>query len=159
MNVSDQDVQDQQVIKSIVIVTVAIMVLGIIAFFTAQNIATSSAPKMTTARAEKAVMERIEPVGSVKTADAKPAAGAKVAARSGAEVVTGSCGACHNAGVAGAPKIGSKADWETRAATGMDVMLEAVIKGKGIMPPRGGGDFSDDELKAAIEDMMANSGM
>jgi len=159
MNVSDQDVQDQQVIKSIVIVTLAIMVLGVIAFFTAQNIATSSAPKTTTARAEKAVMERIEPVGTVKTADAKPAAGTKVAARSGAEIVTSSCAGCHIAGVAGAPKIGSKADWETRVAAGMDVMLTAVIKGKGIMPPRGGGDFSDDELKAAIEDMMANSGM
>ena len=155
MNVSTQD---QQVIKSIAIVTVAIMALGIVAFFVAQNIATSHASKTTNTRAEKAAMERIEPVGTVKVGAAK-AAGAAGAMRSGAEIVAGSCGACHNAGVAGAPKIGSKADWETRAAAGMDSMLASVINGKGIMPPRGGGDFSDDELKAATEDMMANSGM
>lgn len=150
--------QDQQVIKSIVIVTIAIMSLGIIAFFVAQNIATSSASKTTNMRSENAAMERIEPVGKVKVGAAK-VAGEKTVARSGADVVTASCGACHNAGVAGAPKIGSKADWEARVATGMDAMMVSVVKGKGIMPPRGGGDFTDDELKAAIEDMMSNSGM
>lgn len=150
--------QDQQVVKSIAIVTLAVMALGILAFFVAQNIATSSAPEPKSARAEKAVMERIEPVGSVSVGAAK-ADGAPAAARSGAEIVAASCGACHNAGVAGAPKIGSKGDWEARAKAGMDTMMAAVVNGKGIMPPRGGGDFSDDELKAAIIDMMSNSGM
>jgi cytochrome c5 len=41
----------------------------------------------------------------------------------------------------------------------MDAMVAAVINGKGIMPPRGGGDFSDEEIAAAVKDMLANSGM
>ena len=63
------------------------------------------------------------------------------------------------AGVAGAPKIGSKDDWETRMQAGMDAMVASVVNGKGIMPPRGGGDFSAEEIAAAINDMLANSGM
>ena len=148
--------QDRQVIKSIAIVTIAIAAIGVVAFFIAQNVSTSSMPKQSSARAEQALMERIEPVASVNVGAAKTA-GATAAARSGAEVVTASCGGCHNAGVAGAPKIGSKGDWESRP--GVDDMLVTVINGKGIMPPRGGGDFSDEELKAAIEDMLKNSGM
>lgn len=150
--------QDQQVIKSIAIVTIAIAVLGIVAFFIAQNVSEeSNARQQTSQRAMKAMEERIQPVGKVSVAAATEEGAAK-AARSGEEVVAASCGACHNAGVAGAPKVGSKGDWEPRVATGMDTMLAAVINGKGIMPPRGGGDFSDEELKAAIQTMLDKSG-
>ena len=65
------------------------------------------------------------------------------------------CLACHNTGVAGAPKLGDKAAWEPRIATGMDAMLAVAIKGKGAMPPKGTCmDCSDDELKAAIQYMV-----
>lgn len=65
------------------------------------------------------------------------------------------CFACHNTGVAGAPKLGDKAAWEPRIATGMDAMLAVAIKGKGAMPPKGTCmDCSDDELKAAIQYMV-----
>jgi len=151
--------QDQQVMKSIAIVTLAVAALGVIAFFIAQNVSDlSTAKQQKSARAEKATMERIEPVGKVSVG-AAAVAGAAKAARSGKEVVQASCGGCHIAGVAGAPKIGSKGDWEARVQTGMDTMVAAVVQGKGIMPPRGGGDFTDDEIKAAIEDMLTNSGM
>ena len=150
--------EDQQVIKSIAIVTVAVAILGVVAFFIAQNVSDANkAQQQTTARAEKAMQARIEPVGKVSVGAAK-AAGPAVA-RSGKEVVAASCGGCHVAGVAGAPKIGSKADWEPRLQTGMDTMQAAVVNGKGIMPPRGGGDFSDEEISAAIKDMLANSGL
>ncbi len=151
--------QDQQVMKSIAIVTIAIALLGVIAFFIAQNVSESSSKKQQkSARAEQALQARIEPVGKVSVG-AKMAAGAAKAARSGQEVVQASCGGCHVAGVAGAPKIGSKGDWESRMQAGMEGMMTAVIEGKGIMPPRGGGDFTDEELEAAIKDMLANSGM
>ena len=151
--------QDQQVMKSIAIVTIAIAILGIIAFFIAQNVSENATMKQQkSARAEKAVQERIEPVGKVSVGAAAASGAAKVA-RSGAEVVQASCGGCHLAGVANAPKIGSKGDWETRMQAGMDAMVAAVINGKGIMPPRGGGDFSDEEIAAAVKDMLANSGM
>ena len=152
--------QDQQVIKSIAIVTIAIAILGVIAYFIAQNVSENVTMKQQkSARAEKAVQERIEPVGQVSVGAAAASGAAKVA-RSGAEVVQASCGACHIAGVAGAPKIGSKGDWEARMQNGgVDAMVTAVINGKGIMPPRGGGDFSDEEIVAAVKDMLANSGM
>jgi cytochrome c5 len=151
--------QDQQVVKSIAIVTVAIAILGIVAFFIAQNVSDANkAKQQTTARSEQAMQARIEPVGKVNVGAAK-AAGAAAVARSGKDVVQASCGGCHVAGVAGAPKIGSKGDWETRMQAGMDAMLASVINGKGIMPARGGGDFTDAELSDAIKTMLADSGM
>src|SRR5690606_1163398 len=45
------------------------------------------------------------------------------------------CAACHTAGVAGAPKLGDKAAWDTLAAKGLDALLASAINGKGAMPP------------------------
>lgn len=151
--------QDQQVVKSIVIVTIAIAILGIVAFFIAQNVSDANmAEQQASSRSENAKQARIEPVGKVSVGAAK-VAGAVAAARSGKEVVQASCGGCHVAGVAGAPKIGSKGDWEARVQTGMETMLAAVVDGKGIMPPRGGGDFTDAELSDAIKTMLTDSGL
>ena len=66
------------------------------------------------------------------------------------------CQACHNAGIANAPKLGDKAAWEPRIAAGMDAMLAIAIKGKNAMPPKGTCmACSDDELKATIEYMVS----
>ncbi len=68
------------------------------------------------------------------------------------------CMACHAAGVAGAPKTGNSADWAPYIADGMDHMLEVSIKGQGAMPPRGGAaNATDDQLRAAIEYMIADA--
>jgi len=76
----------------------------------------------------------------------------------GKEVYMKSCVACHAAGVAGAPKLGDKAAWAPRIATGMDALLNSAINGKNVMPPRGTcASCSDDELKAAIEYMVSQS--
>jgi len=65
------------------------------------------------------------------------------------------CAACHVAGVAGAPKFADKAAWAPRIATGMDVMVASVIKGKGIMPAKGGAaSASDADLRAATQYMV-----
>ena len=153
--------QDQAFMRTFTIVLVVLAVMGIAFYFIAQSVTTSMSPSGS-AMAEKAVQERIAPVGKVNVGSAAATAGASGAAgagRSGKEVVAAACGGCHLAGVAGAPKIGDKAAWEPRAATGMDALLAAVVNGKGIMPPRGGGDFSDDELKAAIKEMLNDSGV
>lgn len=104
------------------------------------------------------VTQRIAPVGSVNVvqADAAPAA-----PMSGADVVAASCNACHLAGVLEAPKIGDKAAWEKRLAAegGLDGLTTSAIKGKGGMPPKGGAMVSDAEIRAAIEDMLSNSGV
>lgn len=93
---------------------------------------------------------RIQPVASVEMkkaetvkSDGKP--------RSGEAVYASVCKACHEAGVAGAPKTGDKAAWAPRIATGAAALLKSASAGKGAMPARGGApDLSDDELKAAV---------
>jgi cytochrome c5 len=72
------------------------------------------------------------------------------------------CAMCHAAGVAGAPKPGDKADWGPRIAQGNDVLYKHALEGftgaKGMMPPRGGNaSLSDDDAKAAVDYMVAQS--
>lgn len=109
--------------------------------------------------------QRIKPVGNVVT---DPAALVKVAAKaarapySAEQVLANSCNACHTAGVLGAPKDGDKAAWAARASAGGGVegLTASAIKGKNAMPPRGGNpDLTDDEIKAAVELMLKQSGV
>lgn len=77
-------------------------------------------------------------------------------AADGKAVYDKTCSVCHAAGVANAPKFGDKAAWAPRAATGKDALLASVLKGKGAMPPRAGnGDLKDDDIKAAIDHILA----
>ena len=76
----------------------------------------------------------------------------------GQQVYQNSCQSCHAVGVAGAPKLGDKAAWAPRIATGMDALLASSINGKNIMPPRGAcASCSDDDLKAAVQYMVSQS--
>ncbi len=70
-------------------------------------------------------------------------------------VVDTLCASCHISGVADAPKYGDKAAWDQRMAAGIDKVLAAAIAGKGVMPPRGGSQLSDAELRQAIEYMAS----
>ncbi|PLQ01798.1 c-type cytochrome [Cupriavidus pauculus] len=91
-----------------------------------------------------------------------PAAGAPAAAPAAASADTGKkvyeqvCAACHAAGVAGAPKFGDKAAWAPRLKEGMDVVHNYALKGKGVMPPKGGYAGPDADVIAA-SDYMANA--
>ena len=100
----------------------------------------------------EAVSARIQPVGKVEFG----AAGAG-AAKSGEEIVKEVCSACHQAGVANAPKLGDKAAWAPRLKLGLDGLLQSVIKGKGAMPPKAGTSLTDAELRAAIDFMVSQS--
>ncbi len=65
------------------------------------------------------------------------------------------CFACHDTGVAGAPKLGDKGLWAPRQEKGMEALHHSVwhgYKGQvGYMPPRGGcADCSDEELELAL---------
>lgn len=65
------------------------------------------------------------------------------------------CGACHTAGIAGAPATGDNAAWTARLAQGTDTLYANAIKGIGAMPPKGGRfNFSDDEIRAAVDYMI-----
>ena len=118
------------------------------------------------ARELTALKERIAPIGEVRTSDqpletaAADASQAPAAPRSGTEVVQQVCAACHGAGVLGAPKIGAKADWQPRLAQGFDTLLNHSVNGIRTMPPKGGNpSLSEDELKAALTEMLEESGL
>jgi len=91
----------------------------------------------------------------VAAAPAASAAVIKVAAGAGEALYKQACTACHAAGIAGAPKSGDKAAWASRVGLGVDALTASVIKGKGIMPARGGSAGSDAEIKASVEYMLA----
>lgn len=98
------------------------------------------------------------------TGDA-PASQAPAVASSadGAAIYAKACVTCHGAGLAGAPKLGDAADWGPRIAQGEALLLEHSIKGftgkKGMMPPRGGFmNLSDEEMRAAVDYMVSQSG-
>ncbi len=99
---------------------------------------------------------RIQPVARFELAKAAPAAAA--GPKDGATVFNSVCGACHNTGVAGAPKAGDKAAWAPRIAQGNDTLYKNAIVGKNAMPPKGGAaDLSDDEIKRAVDHVVGLS--
>ena len=99
---------------------------------------------------DRAVAERIRKVGTVEIRDANRPL------RSGEEVFKAQCTACHTAGVAGAPKFGDASAWAARIPKGLQALVESALKGKGAMPPQGGGDFDDVEVARAAA-YMANA--
>ncbi len=82
--------------------------------------------------------------------------GSAATAMSGEQVYQQFCFACHAAGVAGAPKFGSSAEWAPRLAKGMDALVQSAIAGiPPGMPPKGTCmGCSDDELHAAVQYMV-----
>ena len=92
------------------------------------------------------------PAAATQTAAAAPAAAA--AGGNGEALYKSTCIACHGAGVAGAPKFGDKAAWAPRLKEGMPQVYEIALKGKGAMPPKGGSNASDADVKAAVDYMV-----
>ena len=92
------------------------------------------------------------PVAAVVVAAAAvPAAAATNAAPA---LYAQACSVCHGAGIAGAPKLGDKAAWAPRLAQGIDGLTASAIKGKNSMPPRGGSQGSDADIKAVVTYMV-----
>ena len=129
-----------------VTIIVAIVLIAII--FPLTNKKFGSASDLSKAADDSDV--RIQPVARVELAKAAPAAAS--GPKDPAAIYNSVCGACHNSGAAGAPKLDDKAAWAPRVATGKDALVKSVIAGKGAMPPKGGAaDLSDDEIKGTVE--------
>jgi cytochrome c5 len=115
------------------------------------------------------VAERIKPVGEIALAaaqtgqaPAKQAGAAATPERDGQQVYQASCVACHDAGIAGAPKVGDKGQWAKRIAKGPDALYASAVNGvqgsAGVMPAKGGNPaLSDAEVKAAVDYMVVRS--
>ncbi len=102
------------------------------------------------------VAERIKPVAAVTVRDAN----APKVFQSGEQVYKAICAACHDTGVANAPKFGDKTRWAPLIKEGFEVITADAIKGtaKG-MPPKGGNpDLDDIEVARAVAFMANASG-
>ena len=115
------------------------------------------------------VTERVKAVGQMNLASNTAASNAttQVAATAtaiidGKKIYNGICVACHGAGVAGAPRVGDKGAWAERIDQGATTLYANAINGvqgiSGVMPAKGGNPaLSDDEVKAAVDYMVAQS--
>ena len=170
---------DRSFLKSFAGLIAALVVLTVILFIVAQMVGGKPAKAVEATVDAKAVAERIKPVGEL-TVGAVEAVKATTAAASvmdaiipsanaagatddkGKKIYDASCMACHAAGVAGAPKLGDKANWAPRIAQGADTLHTHAIKGfqgkAGMMPPKGGNmSLKDEDVKAAVDYMVSQN--
>lgn len=64
------------------------------------------------------------------------------------------CVTCHATGIAGAPALGDADAWAPHNELTRDTLYQSVFNGKGAMPPRGGSNASDAEIRAAVDYMV-----
>jgi cytochrome c5 len=141
---------EQHSSKSIMWATIiaAIVLIAIVYPLTANK---GGSPANTSSAADEADI-RIQPVARFELAKAEaPAASGP---RDGATIYNAVCGACHNTGAAGAPKIDDKAAWAPRLAQGKDALIKSVTNGKNAMPPKGGATLSDEEIQGVVAYVM-----
>lgn len=72
------------------------------------------------------------------------------------------CAPCHTSGIAGAPKVGDKTNWQERNTKGTDAVVKNAINGyrgkSGFMPAKGGNSaLTDEEVTAAVLYMLEQS--
>ncbi len=109
-----------------------------------------------------AAVEETAAAAVEETVTETAAAASTSSGKSGEDVYNSMCGACHNTPGIGAPIVGKADEWAPRIEKGKDTLYNNAINGftgpKGtMMPPRGGGQFSDDEVKAAVDYMVSKS--
>jgi cytochrome c5 len=132
------------------------------------------------AEREPLVKEITAPIGKVAVADqgqavktpaqtagagtpATAAAGATDSENAGKKVFDGLCFSCHGTGLPGIPQFGDAKAWAPRIAKGTNVLYDHALHGftgtSGTMMPAKGGNpaLSDDQVKAAVNYMIANS--
>ena len=76
-------------------------------------------------------------------------------ARSAESIYTSGCAACHDAGVAGAPMMGNKSQWEARQAKGYEMLVNNAYNGINGMPAKGlCADCTKEEIGIAVQYML-----
>lgn len=89
---------------------------------------------------------------------------AKAIPHRGKAVYQQACGLCHEQGIAGAPKISDKEDWQQRLNKGEKTLIDHAINGfqgsTGIMPPKGGQmHLSDEEVRMSVLYLLNVNGL
>lgn len=79
--------------------------------------------------------------------------------QAGAAVYASTCAACHDSGMAGAPKTGDNGGWAARLSQGYDTLVKHANEGIRAMPAKGGNpDLDDIEVARAVVFMSNKSG-
>lgn len=122
----------------------------------ASGAAGASAPGASDAAANSQAAAAMAAIAALPKAGEAPAAGANAesSASAGKALYESTCQACHATGVLNAPKFGNKADWAPRLKDSMDTVYNFALHGKGAMPPKGGSNASDADVKAAVDYMV-----
>ncbi len=108
-----------------------LLIILLVTFVTGQKVGGAGTEAMT----PEAIAERLRPVGTV--AFAGTPSGPRTL-QTGEAVYKLACGACHAAGVAGAPKAGDSAAWAPRLKQGYDTLVKHAVEGFKGMPAKGG---------------------
>ncbi len=143
-------------IKQFFIVLLLAFVVPIISIIMIVNFATSwnKTGVGSDVLSEESIKSRISPVAHFKFQD--PIASQKTY-KTGEQIFSNVCAACHLSGIAGAPKLGDNSAWAGIIQAGYEIALKIAIEGKGAMPPKGGSlNLSDYEVARAVV-YMANS--
>jgi len=79
--------------------------------------------------------------------------------KSGAHIYKEVCSACHEKGVANAPKLGDQNAWGKLISEGQEIITAHGYVGVRAMPPRGGKeDLSVEQFSKALNYMVSKSG-
>lgn len=153
MHEPDQHVSPIKNWKQLVVVVVLAFVVPITIIVLLTQYVTNA--PMGVAEDESAVLSRIKPVGEVQLAIASGPKGQLT----GEQVYDQVCKTCHEAGLAGAPKVGDKPAWSKVIAQGLVTTVDHAVKGIRAMPPKGGNpDFEPIEVERAVVLMANKSG-
>ena len=151
---------DNDFLKNFSLMIGALIVLTVVIYVLAQNVAGEKTKTAKASNDDKALVARIEPVGKLVLAGAVGSTVSSAQAADGAGTYNTACVGCHGSGAAGAPKTGDKAAWKARIAKGMPAMYNIGIKGKpgtAMLPKGGNASLSDAAVKAAVDYMVGQS--
>lgn len=86
-----------------------------------------------------------------------PTAENKVSQSFGQKVYEKSCATCHGNPALGAPVLGNKEAWAKVVSKGVEKVYHNGINGINSMPPKGGTDLNDEQIKEVIDYMINSS--
>lgn len=159
---------------SLVIGVLAAVALAILVLAMKMSDLTQGVYTRDTAEYQAAVAERIAPIGKVYLPGEEQQAAAPVVAAveepapvattmTGPQVYNSACLACHATGAGGSPIVGNVDQWVDRIAKGADTLYDHAINGfdgdaaTPMLPKGGRADLSDQEVRDAVDYMIAES--
>ena len=152
MNEPDQHSSPIKTPKQLIIVVVLAFVVPIALIILVTQLVTGRAHGTGD---DASILTRIAPFGVVKIAAPSGPKGNLT----GEQVYGQVCKTCHEAGIAGAHKLGDKAAWGKVIAQGEKLTVQHAIAGIRAMPPRGGNaDLTDAEVQRAVAFMVNKAG-